>query len=104
MEFLDGFMDALQHGCQKMELAGQYRVVIMQPAEEATRQAELLVSNWHAQNRIYLGQGRGIDWQARKALVLDIAALLVGPLTTIERMKEDTPRPVRRRAAPAKGD
>ena len=59
------------------------------PADEAQRRAELLVSQWHARNRMYLGQGGGIDWQARHALIVDVAAAIAGPLAEVACLKED---------------
>ena len=52
-----------------MELAGQYRKQLMEPAEQAQLIAESLVSRWPADNRRYCGQGAGLDWQAKKALI-----------------------------------
>jgi hypothetical protein len=81
-----------------MELGQIYRpkVTMDSPADEAQRRAELLVSQWHARNRMYLGQGAGIDWQAKKSLIIEITAALAGPLAQIERLREDVA------AAPAK--
>jgi hypothetical protein len=53
--------------------------------KQAQLTAELLVSRWHHEDRIYLGQGAGIDNQARKALIIEIAGALTGPLAQIER-------------------
>lgn len=56
----------------------------MTAIEDATLRAELLVSRWHRENRIYLGQGRGIDWQAKAALIREIAAALTEPAEAVE--------------------
>lgn len=56
--------------------------------KDATLQAESLVSRWHSTNRIYLGQGAGIDRPARIALITEIADALAGPMAEIERLKE----------------
>lgn len=45
--------------------------------EDAQLRSELLVSAWHKANRLYLGGGGGLDWQARRALTEDIMALLL---------------------------
>lgn len=52
--------------------------------EDAKLRAETLVSRWHAKNRQYLGQGYGIDWQARKALIEDVAEALCEPGNAVE--------------------
>ena len=59
------------------------------PQIEATRRSELLVAHWHSTNKRFLGQGGGVDWQARKALVLDVAAALTGLLAEIEALRAD---------------
>lgn len=43
---------------------------------DAILRAELLVSRWHRDNRHFLGQGAGIDRQARVSLIRDIAEAL----------------------------
>jgi hypothetical protein len=47
--------------------------------DTAILRAETLVSRWHKDNRHYLGQGAGVDWQARVALVRLIAEALAEP-------------------------
>ena len=71
------------------------------PQAEATRRAELLVSSWHVANRRFCGQGGGLDWQAKRALILDIAAALVAPLAEVEALRADAaaPKPPRAKKA-----
>jgi hypothetical protein len=55
---------------------------IVLSAEDAQLRSELLVSAWHKDNRLYLGGGGGLDWQARRALTEDIKALLLDVTAT----------------------
>lgn len=59
------------------------------PADEATRRAEGLVSQWHREFRAYIGGGAGLDHQARKSLIIEIAAAIAAPLAEVARLKED---------------
>ena len=68
---------------------------------EATRRAELLVSHWCSANKRFLGQGGGVDWQAKRALILDVAAALTGPLAEIEALRADAAAPKLARAKKA---